>query len=333
MHWQAMLGISVYGAMTLRLRNGRRFASGVVLGVGLAVAATMDAFAAPLGISADPWQACGHAIAVVEREQGVPRHLLSAIALAESGRTHPALKRRLPWPWTVTAEGRGRYLPSKAAAVAEVREVQSRGIRNIDVGCMQVNLLHHPDAFVSIESAFDPVVNATYAAEFLRSLFASSGSWHEAAGQYHSATPEFKIPYKERVLAFWNEEQRRDRLGGSVTAAALNGSRAMASLQEGSRLRTPAAMLSRSQNRFPLDASQDPGSLDSSQRGGRLLRPGAGRTYSGDRIPVRSLDEQAAFAMRRVQYLQELREAMAEARRSFAMGEKLKGGPSSSSGR
>src|SRR3546814_15246449 len=65
------------------------------------------------------------------------------------------------------AEGRGRFLPSKAAAIEEVRRLQARGIRNIDVGCLQVNLHYHPDAFASLETAFDPEANAAYAADFL----------------------------------------------------------------------------------------------------------------------------------------------------------------------
>ncbi|MDZ7712446.1 MAG: hypothetical protein U5L06_04740 [Rhodovibrio sp.] len=68
------------------------------------------------------------------------------------------------------AEGRGRYLPSKAAAIAEVRDLQARGVSNIDVGCMQVNLHWHGDAFESLEQAFDPAYNVAYAAAFLLDL-------------------------------------------------------------------------------------------------------------------------------------------------------------------
>ena len=51
-----------------------------------------------------------------------------------------------------------------------VRKLQRRGVRNIDVGCMQVNLRYHPKAFKSLGQAFDPRANAAYAAGFLRKL-------------------------------------------------------------------------------------------------------------------------------------------------------------------
>ena len=34
-----------------------------------------------------------------------------------AARRHDASKASMPWPWTVTAEGRGRFLPAKADAV------------------------------------------------------------------------------------------------------------------------------------------------------------------------------------------------------------------------
>ena len=74
----------------------------------------------------------------------------------ESGRWDAEAQASFAWPWTVTAEGRGRYLPSKAEALAEVRQLRARGLTNIDVGCMQVNLFYHPDAFDDLNQAFDP---------------------------------------------------------------------------------------------------------------------------------------------------------------------------------
>lgn len=175
--------------------------------VSLLAASAAEADVLAVG-GADPWRLCGDAIAREERASAIPRHLLSAIAHAESGRKHPRIGRRMPWPWSVMAEGQGRYLPSKAAAIQEVRALQARGVRNIDVGCMQINLYHHPDAFSSLDEAFNPASNVAYAAQYLRSLFAEKGSWPEAAGRYHSATPEHKIPYQERVMAMWRQQQR-----------------------------------------------------------------------------------------------------------------------------
>ena len=72
-------------------------------------------------------------------------------------------------------------------------------MRSIDVGCMQVNLLHHPQAFATLEQAFDPPTNARYAARFLISLFHQTADWPKAGALYHSATPEIAADYARRL--------------------------------------------------------------------------------------------------------------------------------------
>jgi hypothetical protein len=106
-----------------------------------------------------------------------------------------------PWPWSYNAAGDGRYAASNAEALEEVRAIQARGVRSIDIGCMQVNLLHHPDAFPSLEAGFDPTTNVAYAVRYLRSLQARTGDWHQAVALYHSATPERGLIYQQRVMA------------------------------------------------------------------------------------------------------------------------------------
>ena len=96
--------------------------------------------------------------------------------------------------------------------------MQARGIQSIDVGCMQVNLMHHPDAFPSLDMAFDPQANAAYAARFLKELYAQTGDWTKATALYHSATPELGAEYQRKVLAVWPEESR---LAGLASASPL----------------------------------------------------------------------------------------------------------------
>jgi hypothetical protein len=96
---------------------------------------------------------------------------------------------------------------------------------------MQVNLRHHPDAFTTLEDAFDPASNARYAARFLTELRAERGDWSAAAAAYHSRTPEFAQPYRARVMAAWAEEQARPhpplalpaRTVGTLAAAGGGG--------------------------------------------------------------------------------------------------------------
>jgi hypothetical protein len=106
---------------------------------------------------------CRPAIDAAERGTAIPPHLLAAIGRVESGRRDPQSGGWNPWPWTVNAEGEGFFFDTKEQAIAAVRTMQARGTRSIDVGCMQVNLMHHPDAFGSLEQAFDPASNAAYA--------------------------------------------------------------------------------------------------------------------------------------------------------------------------
>jgi hypothetical protein len=68
-----------------------------------------------------------------------------------------------PWPWAIDADGVGQFFATKAQAVAAVAALQAQGVHSIDVGCMQVNLMHHPDAFMSLDQAFDPTANTAFA--------------------------------------------------------------------------------------------------------------------------------------------------------------------------
>ena len=151
---------------------------------------------------------CRIAARDAERSAGIPGQLLSAIARVESGRQDPATGAFGPWPWAINVNGDGFFFNSKEEAIFAVRSHQARGIRSIDVGCMQVNLMHHPAAFPSLDRAFDPFANAAYAAHFLSELKSRTGDWIRAAALYHSQTPERGADYQRRVLAAWPMEIR-----------------------------------------------------------------------------------------------------------------------------
>jgi hypothetical protein len=162
---------------------------------------------------------CRQAIAAAERAGNIPTPLMAAIARIESGRPD-AQGVVNPWPWTINAEGEGHYYASKAAAIAAARAMQARGIRSMDVGCMQVNLMHHPDAFASLDQAFDPMANAVYAAHFLNQLFAQTGDWAKATAAYHSWTPGIGDDYERKVAMVLPDERRR--MGGNSGIPAGN---------------------------------------------------------------------------------------------------------------
>ena len=156
----------------------------------------------------DSWLAaqsalCATAVAAAEAKHGLPPGLLGTIAKVESGRPVAGLGDVRAWPWTIDADGQGLFLDSKAAAVAWVQQAQASGQhRFIDVGCLQVDLPLHPAAFRSLDEAFDPGVNADYAARYLRSLQEEAhGDWNVAVGLYHSHTPDLAAEYRNRVAA------------------------------------------------------------------------------------------------------------------------------------
>lgn len=134
---------------------------------------------------------CEAALAARDGEPGLPPGLLRAIARVESG----------GHPFAFNVGGASFFAGSQAEAVTRVSEHLARGNRSIDVGCMQINLLHHPGAFASLHDAFDPVRNVAYAVRLLRELHARHGDWPSAVSRYHSAEPARREGYWRRVSA------------------------------------------------------------------------------------------------------------------------------------
>ena len=168
---------------------------------------------------------CVAALAAAEQARGTPPGLLGAIARAESGRPVPPLPGLQPWPWAVNADGAAMYFDSKESAVAWTQGALARGARQVDVGCMQVNLQAHPGAFATLDIAFDPAANADYAARYLVGLQADAGgNWFVATGYYHSHTPALAADYRERVA---------DIAAGRVPALGLGVPLYVRAIQQG----------------------------------------------------------------------------------------------------
>ena len=165
----------------------------------------------PISASAgsDPWNVCEREAIRRELADGLPRAIVAAVAMAESGRYNPASRTRRAWPWTINAEGRPYYFDNKADAISFTRHLLKSGMRSIDVGCMQINLHYHPDAFENLEAAFDPATNVAYAADFLQRLHQRLGTWPDAVSHYHSGEPSRHRPYFRRVIGIWKKERTR----------------------------------------------------------------------------------------------------------------------------
>jgi hypothetical protein len=167
----------------------------LLAGAGQAREASPSAGAAP-----NPSALCSAAILVAQQRYAIPAGLLGSIAKVESGRPITSMSDIRAWPWTIDADGAGMFFDTKAEAVAWSRDAGPRGVRSLDVGCMQVNLQAHPGAFPSLDTAFDPAANVDYAARYLRELYTeANGDWNVAVGLYHSHTPFFAADYRDRV--------------------------------------------------------------------------------------------------------------------------------------
>ena len=153
---------------------------------------------------------CRAASEMAEQAEGLPPGLLFAIGKIETGRPNPATGAIEPWPWATNQGGIGHYFRSAQDAINWTMEAQAQGLRSIDVGCFQINLFYHPEAFSTLDEAFDPATNAMYAARFLAALYRRAGGWPLAVAQYHSADPALGTPYGNRVYSAWNSSPAPD---------------------------------------------------------------------------------------------------------------------------
>ena len=186
----------VFGKRLARLGRAARFL--ILLGGALAPAVAPLSAATP-----DAAHLCDQAAWQASQATGVPLSVMKAISLTETGRKRDGAFR--PWPWTVNMEGAGAWFDTRVEAYDFVQENFARGARSFDVGCFQINYKWHGQHFASIDEMFDPLANAFYAARFLSELYAETGSWTDAAGAYHSRTPE----HAERYSAIFERNRAR----------------------------------------------------------------------------------------------------------------------------
>ena len=180
----------------------------------------------------DDTEVCTVAAQQFEKKYQIKKHLLSTISNVESGRLNPKTQRTSAWPWTVNAQGKGYFFETKQQAIAQVKKLQESGVKSIDVGCMQINLAYHPEAFEDLEEAFNPYKNMEYGAKFLKKLYAQKGNdWNKAATAYHSSLPRKAQKYAQKLSKAY-----QGIIQASLDTKAVNKTTAHAKILEKNKL-------------------------------------------------------------------------------------------------
>lgn len=165
--------------------------------IGTKRVAGVAALVLGLAASAGPvWaeESCTPYILAMEGAFGIPRGMLLAIALTESG------KRGEPYPWALNVGGKTLFPGSLAAMRATIEDNGGGDSSNIDVGCMQISLRYHKETLPDYTLIFQPQYNVIYGAYFLRRLFDRYGNWLQAIAHYHSGDPDRQFAYACQVL-------------------------------------------------------------------------------------------------------------------------------------
>lgn len=134
---------------------------------------------------------------IAEQKYGIPSGLLSALAFVESKCT----------PYAVHAKGQSHYFKTKSDAVHFVNTMRAQGVRNIDVGYMQLNVPSHLSQFGSVDQMLDIGHNIHYAARLLKQLYKRYGNWPDAVQRYRSVFCEESRRYQAKVYRVWGAGQ------------------------------------------------------------------------------------------------------------------------------
>ncbi len=154
---------------------------------------------------------CEKNIDDIERQIDIPKGLLKAIGLTESGR-YLNRHKKIIWPWTVNAKSKSLFFDNKLQMLKFVNSQVEKGNYNFDVGCMQVNLKWHGKYFKKISDSIEPKINISYATSFLYKLKSDHKTWTEAIKRYHSSNPKKNLKYHKKVLANWKIVEKNKKI-------------------------------------------------------------------------------------------------------------------------
>lgn len=139
---------------------------------------------------------CSDALArVAARYPAAPTALVEAMMYAESG----------GYPWIANVDGVPHKFPNMEEAATFLKNAMKSAQKNVDVGCMQVNMLYHGKYFATMEDALDPENNIAYATRYHLRMRAKGANWTEATAFYHNQlNRKAQETYVCRILAKYN---------------------------------------------------------------------------------------------------------------------------------
>ena len=148
---------------------------------------------------------CIEAIGYYEKKYNLPKNLLYAISIVESGSKSDKHGVVLPWPWTLNISGSSYFYQSPEKALVLLRQAVNKNSQ-VDVGCAQINWHHHGHHFKNNpQHIFNPVYNVAYAAHFLTNNYLETKQWSKAVAYYHSRSVERGAAYANKVMKIWNK--------------------------------------------------------------------------------------------------------------------------------
>nr|WP_256370222.1 transglycosylase SLT domain-containing protein [Sphingosinicella sp. BN140058] len=127
---------------------------------------------------------CPGLISEAEARRQIPRGLLMAIAITESS------VNGIPNPYAMNIAGRAYHARDLNDMAGQISANWSRGVKSIDVGCMQINLLYHGDKFSRLTDLLHSPTNVEYGANYLIQLATARGSWREGVMDYHNKSSQ-----------------------------------------------------------------------------------------------------------------------------------------------
>ncbi|HYC02864.1 MAG TPA: transglycosylase SLT domain-containing protein [Azospirillaceae bacterium] len=175
------------GLATRAIRIRPESESGSRLLLSLLVMLTLVVFALPARAG------CLEHLGPAEKQNNIPRGLLMAIALVESGSGGN------PSPYALNIKGQPIMAKTAADAAKFLRDPQGRLRTNATAGCMQLSVSHHKNAFRPVEKIMEPKENVYYAARYLARLRTETGSWAAAVARYNGGSGKLGKLYQCKV--------------------------------------------------------------------------------------------------------------------------------------